>query len=149
MDGAAAPGPEPKRTVEYWQVGPTGRTVRLDNHKDYCLLSDAYTAGAITVEVTLTLGRLQVAGEAGAWGEPDELYVLEWRNYRDDRGIGADRTRFEALATEAVTVWGYRVPWSTHPQRLTRSNWKRLELPDWQLVERRAPPPPATTPSEG
>lgn len=137
--GEAVPPTAPKETLEYWAVGPTGRSVRLDNHKDYCRLDDHYTEGAIEVRVTLTLGRLQVREDGGVWGRPRENYVLEFRNYRDDRGIGADRVRFEALDTEAVTVWGYRIPWATHPQRLTRSSWKRLEVPTWELLERRAP----------
>jgi hypothetical protein len=138
-DGAAVAGPAPKTTVEYWEVGPSGRTVWVDNHKDYCLLKDGYSAGAITVEVTLTLGRLQVKDERDAWGDPEEPYVLESRNYRGGGGIGAARARFRALPTEAVTVWAYAVPWSTHPQRLTRSNWKRLVVPEWELKARRSP----------
>lgn len=142
-DGASTPGPEPKVTMEYWQVGPTGRSVRLDNHKDYCLLSDRYTAGSIRVEVTLTLGHLELRDKGGRWSRPRRGYILVSRNYSGGGGIGADRARFEPLPTEAVTVWGYRVPWDTHPQRLTRSNWRRLALPTWRLVERRAPPRPS------
>ncbi len=143
-DGEAVDGPEPKTTVEYWRVGANGRSVRLDNHKDYCLLSDDYTEGAIVVQVALTLGRLLVRDADGAWQEPKDAYVLESRNYSGGGGIGADQARFEPLASEAVTVWGYRIPWSTHPQRMTRSRWKRLSLPTWRLVERRAPPRPAS-----
>lgn len=148
-DGASAPDSEPKVTVEYWKTGwPSGRSKRLDNHKDYILLSEKYTAGAVSVEVTLTLGRLMVRDEKGRWSHPKEGYVLESRNYRDYRGIGADRVRFRPIATEAETVWGYRVPWDTHPQPLTRSNWMKLKLPKWRLLERRAPPPePARPPA--
>jgi hypothetical protein len=148
-DGAAAPPTTPKTTVEYWKVGPGGRSVRLDNHKDYCLLSDGYTAGAIEVRVTLTLGRVHVRDEAGRWGDSKENYVLESRNYRErEPGIGAERTRFAPLAGEPVNVWGYRIPWSTHPERLTRSTWLELPLPTWRLLEQRRPerasPPPVT-----
>lgn len=151
-DGATVSGPEPKVTVEYWEVGSKGRSVRLDNHKDFCLLSDQYTAGAIVVQVTLTLGRLVVRDARDRWGRPRDAYVLESRNYSGGGGIGSDHARFEALPREAVTVWGYRVPWSTHPQRLTRSSWQRLELPEWSLLERRPPPlapsrAPVVTPS--
>ena len=152
-DGAAAASPEPKVTVEYWKVGSTRRAVRLDNHKDFCLLSDRYTAGAIEVEVTLTLGRLAVRDARDRWGPAREAYVLVSRNYSGGGGIGADHARFVPLQQEAVTVWGYRVPWSTHPQRLTRSSWGRLELPAWSLNERRPPPivrarEPVVTPSD-
>lgn len=153
-DGRAVAGPEPKITVEYWEVGRTGRSVRLDNHKDFCLLADAYTAGAIHVRVTLTLGRLRVRDARGRWRRSPQAYVLESKNYAGGGGIGADATRFVPLASEAVTVWGYRVPWDTHPQRLTRSSWQDLELPAWELLERRPPPlvvvpepDPALTPS--
>lgn len=150
-DGRAVPGPEPKVTVEYWEVGPTGRSVRLDNHKDYCLLSDLYTAGKVAIRVTLTLGRVEVRDAKGNWDRPREAYVLESRNYSGGGGIGADNARFCALAGEAVNVWGYEVPWDTHPQRLTRSSWQRLELPEWTLLERRPPPSapgPVITPSD-
>jgi hypothetical protein len=148
-DGAAVPPTTPKTTVEYWRVAPGGRTVRLDNHKDYCLLEDAYTAGAIEVRVVLTLGRVHVRDPAGRWDRPKESYVLESRNYRlNEPGIGAERTRFVALPGEPVNVWGYRIPWSTHPERITRSRWLELPLPTWRLLERRAPeratPPPVT-----
>ena len=151
-DGRSVKGPEPKVTIEYWEVAPSGRTVWLDNHKDYVELADHYTAGSIHVSVTLTLGHLQVRDKRGAWNDPDEPYVLEERNYRKDRGIGAARTRFKALQSEAVTVWRYHIPWNTHPQRLTRSNWKRLGLPKWDLSEKRRPAPPTdrvVTPRDG
>jgi hypothetical protein len=151
-DGARAPDPEPKVTVEYWRVGPRGRSVRLDNHKDYCLVSDGWSAGAVEVKVTLTLGRVRVADGRGVWETPSEAYVLERRNYTDDHGIGAERTRFVPLESEPVTEWGYRIPWSTHPERLTRSRWLDLELPTWSLLAKRAPPrdsrAPVTTPGE-
>ncbi len=145
-DGAPVAPPAPKTTVEYWAVGTTGRTVRLDNHKDYCLLSDGYTAGAISVEVTLTLGHLETRDEGGRWLQPREGYVLEARNYASGGGIGAGRARFRPLAEQAVTVWGYEVPWSTHPQRMTRSQWRRLALPVWTLRMRRHPPGVAVLP---
>lgn len=142
-DGNSVSGPEPKTTVEYWEVAPSGRTVWVDNHRDYCLLSDKYTAGAIVVDITLTLGHLEVQDERSKWGAPEAPYVLEVRNYGRDRGIGAARARFKPLSTEAETVWSYRIPWSTHPQRLTRSNWKRMKVPSWEYRERRPPPRPA------
>lgn len=150
-NGVAVAGPEPKVTVEYWEVGKGGRSVRLDNHKDYCLLSDRYSAGSIVVRVTLTLGRLVVCDGAGRWGPPEDAYVLESRNYSGGGGIGPACARFEALQREAETVWGYQVPWSTHPQRLTRSSWLRLAVPAWRLLERRAPPAapaPVLTPGD-
>ena len=152
-DGASVDGPAPKVTVEYWKVGKTRRAVRLDNHKDFCLLSDQYTAGAIVVGVTLTQGRLRVRDAKGRWGTSREGYVLESRNYSGGGGIGAESARFVPLASEAVTEWGYRVPWSTHPQRLTRSSWQRLQLPAWGPPARRPPPhdparEPVITPSE-
>ncbi len=146
-DGKAVTGPAPKTTVEYWEVGKSGRTVWVDNHKDFLLLADHYTAGAISVDVTLTLGRLMVKNKKEHWAYPEEPYILEDRNYRKDRGIGAARTRFEPLATEAITVWSYTVPWNTHPQRLTRSNWKRMKLPSWKLVARTPPRPAPARPA--
>ncbi len=151
-DGDAVPDSEPKVTVEYWEVGKNGRTIRLDNHKDYLRLKDQYSAGKIVVEVTLTLGRLHLKDKRDRWVEPDEAYVLESRNYRGGGGVGADGARFVPLATEAVTTWSYEIPWDTHPQRLTRSNWKRTKLPTWKLANREAPPnapgaaPPVVTP---
>ncbi len=149
-DGKPTPETTPKITVEYWRVGPGGRSVRLDNHKDYCLLSDGYCAGAIEVTVTLAIGRVRVKDERERWGPPKEAYVLESRNYNDDRGIGADRTRFVPLAGEPVNVWSYRIPWSTKPDRMTRSRWLELEVPGWTLLERRkadpAMPAPVTAP---
>lgn len=151
-DGRALAAAAPKVTVEYWEVGRKGRSIRLDSHKDFCLLSDQLTAGAITVEVVLTLGRLRVRDKDGTWGRPADAYVLEARNYSGGGGIGAERTRFEPLPTEAVTVWRYRIPWSSHPQRFTRSSWRRLKAPSWHLVESKphaAVPirPPAVTPA--
>jgi hypothetical protein len=152
-DEAPLDPPEPKVTVEYWLVGASGRTVEIDNHKDFLLRSDDYGAGAIEVSVTLTLGRVEVRDAKGVWGKPTASYVLERRNYGDDRGVGEDRTRFVPRETEPVTVWGYRVPWRTFPARLTRSNWEGLELPAWSLVERRpletARKPRVATTAEG
>jgi hypothetical protein len=156
-DGRAIAGPAPKVTVEYWEIGHKGRSVRLDSHKDFCLLSDEMSAGAITVEVTLTLGRLRVREKVrkkkdDAWIRPGEAYVLESRNYSGGGGIGADQARFEPLLTEAVTVWRYRIPWSSHPQRLTRSNWRSLKVPRWALAARKPHAqvpvlPPVVTPT--
>lgn len=149
-DGKSAKPPEPKVTVEYWEVAPSGRTVWVDNHKDYVRLADQYTAGAIEVEVTLALGAVSVKDRRGAWEKPQEPYVLESRNYRKDRGLGTDHVRFKPLQDEAVTVWRYAIPWDTHPQKLTRSNWKRLTTPSWRLAERRPPPKgpaPVVTPT--
>ncbi len=151
-DRAPLASPPPKETVEYWEVGATGRTTALDNHKDFLLRSDDCGAGAIEVTVTLTLGRVLLRYPKGTWGPPDDFYVLEHRTYGDDRGVGSDRTRFTPLEREPVTVWRYRIPWATFPARLTRSNWEDLDLPEWSLVERRAPPatprPAVTTVSE-
>ncbi len=144
-DGKTVKGPVPKVTVEYWLVGTKGRTVRIDNHKDYLLLADNYTAGKISVKVTLTLGALQVKDKKGIWGDSPKSYVLESRNYSGGGGLGASHTRFVPLRTEAVTVWGYEIPWDTHPQRLTRSNWRRLKMPKWKLITRRAPAVPTTS----
>ena len=138
-DGASVPSPEPKVTVEYWRMGPGGRSVRIDNHKDYCLLSDGYCAGAIEVKVTLALGHVRAKDAKGRWSRPEEAYVLESRNYNDDRGPGADHMSFEPLASEPVTVWGYRIPWSTHPARITRSQWQDLVLPAWTLLAKLPP----------
>lgn len=151
-DGKSSPNSKTKTTLEYWAVGPSGRTIWLDNHKDYCLLDQGFSAGAIVVQVTLTVGRLQVRDERGDWGVPSKPYILESRNYRKD-GIGAERTRFVPLPGPAITVWAYRVPWDVHPQRLTRSNWQDLELPTWELRERRLPegtpaPGPVITPRD-
>ncbi|MDF1702136.1 MAG: hypothetical protein P1V36_13355 [Planctomycetota bacterium] len=142
-DGKPAKGPEPKVTLEYWEVGPTRRSTRLDNHRDYFLLEDQYTAGAITVEVTLTLGKLEVQDKRGDWGRSKQGYVLISRNYSGGGGLGPERSRFVPLQTEAVTVWRYRVPWDVHPQRLTRSKWRSLRPPSWAKPERRFPPRPA------
>jgi hypothetical protein len=146
------PAPEPKRTLEYWRVGATGRSVRLDNHKDYVRLEDAWCDGAVEIRVTLTLGRLSVRdAPSKEWRRSTEAYVLERRNYRgpgerDDRGIGPERTRFVPLAREPVNVWGYEIPWSTHPSPLTRSDWLSLVLPTWTKVETRPPPERAPAP---
>jgi hypothetical protein len=156
--------PPTKTTVEYWAVGPEGRSVRLDNHKDYVLLDPKTCAGRVKVEVTLTLGRLRVADEKGTWAAPTEGYVLERRNYRDDHppGIGAERTRFEPLADRPTTTWDYVIPWATGASPLTRSSWQDLDVPAWRLSEARldvapshegptssrAPEPPVITPRE-
>ena len=149
-DGNAVDGPEPKVTIEYWEVSPSGRTVWVDNHRDYVLLSDHYTAGAIVVDVRLTLGHVQARGSRG-WSDPEEPYLLESRNYGKGRGVGTAAVRFRPLRGESVNTWQYRVPWDTHPQRLTRSNWKRLPLPSWRFVDRKPPPAaeqePVVTPS--
>ncbi len=138
--GNFVPGPEPKVTSEYWMVGPTRRSVRIDNHKDYCLLSDGYTAGSISVKVTLTLGHLKVKDKRGRWVESRNGYILESRNYSGGGGLGSENARFVPLRTEAVTTWAYKVPFSTHPQRLTRSSWQDTKLPTWALEKRSAPP---------
>ena len=71
-DRGALRSPPTKTTVEYWAVGPGQRSVRLDNHKDYWLLDPKTCAGSARVEVTLTLGRLHVRDEQGAWATPTE-----------------------------------------------------------------------------
>ncbi len=134
--------PAPKRTVEYWQVGRTGRAITLDNHKDFCLLDDDLCTGAIEVTVTLRLGALRVRGEDGTWGSGRKPYLLAFRDYGDGRGIGVENTRFTALEDEPTTVWTYRVPWSSLPGRMTRSTWEELRVPTWALVERRPPRAP-------
>jgi hypothetical protein len=140
--------PPTKTTVEYWRVSPTGRSVRLDNHKDYWTLEPATCAGAVHVEVTLTLGHVQVRDTRGRWDVPEPSYVLESRNYADDRGLGAERTRFTPLADWPVDTWGYRVPWDTGASPLTRSAWQDLTLPTWTLRERRAPAAASSDPAE-
>lgn len=163
-DRGALRSPPTKTTVEYWAVGPGQRSVRLDNHKDYWLLDPKTCAGCARVEVTLTLGRLHVRDEQGAWAAPTEGYVLESRNYRDDHppGIGAERARFEPLADRPTTTWAYTLPWATGTSPLTRSTWQDLEVPVWRLLDVRqdlapssserppllAPVPPVVTPSE-
>ena len=139
-DGETAMGPEPKVTLEYWQMSKTGRSVRLDNHRDFFLLDDQYSAGAIEVKVTLTLGKLEVRDKRGRWGRSKKAYVLVTRNYSGGGGIGDENTRFVPLETEAVTVWAYRIPWDVFPQRMTRSAWQDLKPPSWDFVERREPP---------
>ena len=42
---------EPKVTIEYWEVGATGRTTRIDNHKDFWNVEDDWCAGAVVVDV--------------------------------------------------------------------------------------------------
>lgn len=139
-DGDEVMGPRPKVTLEYWEMTKTGRSVRLDNHRDFFLLDDMYSAGAIEVEVTLTLGRLEVRDKRGRWGRSKKAYVLVSRNYSGGGGIGDENTRFVPLETEAVTVWTYRVPWDVFPQRLTRSAWQAMKPPTWTFAERRPPP---------
>ncbi len=129
--------PAPKRTAEYWKLGASGRAITIDNHKDFCLLADDLCAGAIEVQVVLTLGRLRVRGADGGWEVAKKPYVLEHRDYGDGRGIGATNARFAALEDEPTTTWAYRVPWSSLPGRMTRSTWEELRVPTWALVERR------------
>ena len=145
-DAAAVAGPVPKATREYWAVGASGRTVTIDNHKDFWLLTDAYCAGEIHVAVTLELGRLTVKGPKGAWAPASASYVLEHRTYGDGRGIGAEAARFEPLAGQPVTTWEYRVPWSSCPGRMTRSTWADLDVPAWVRVDRPLAIPPARSP---
>jgi hypothetical protein len=148
-DGTPAPvaepkRPAPKRTIEFWRVGRTGRAITLDNHKDFCLLDDDLCTGAIEVTVTLTLGALRVRGAEGAWGPGRQPYLLAFRDYGDGRGIGVENARFTPLEGEPTTVWAYRVPWSSLPGRMTRSTWEELRVPTWVLVERR----PSRRPTE-
>jgi hypothetical protein len=143
--------PPTKLTVEYWRVGPGGRSVRLDNHKDYWQLDPKTCAGVVEVEVTLTLGRLRLVGARGELVPPEDAWVLEHADYGDERGVGAARTRFTALADRPTTVWGYRIPWSTWPSPLTRSAWQDLDLPAWRLCSVTEPPDaaPGATPPTG
>lgn len=158
-DGAAVESRPPKFTHEYWKVGPSGRTVKLDNHKDFVLLSDGYAAGALVVEVALALGRLRERGPDGVLRPPRAPYVLEARDYGTDRGVGPDALHFEPLPGEPVTRWAYRVPWSSLPGPMTRSVWEGLRPPKWQRLEVGPPPhagprvphaptAPATTPGD-
>jgi len=142
-DRGALTSPPTKTTVEYWAVGPGNRSVRLDNHKDYWLLDPKTCAGSARVEVTLTLGRLQVRDAQGAWAVPSEGYVLESRNYLTDEppGIGAESARFEPLDDRPTTTWGYAIPWSTGTSPLTRSAWQDLQIPAWRLLDARQDPP--------
>lgn len=146
-DATPVSGPPPKATMEYWAVGASGRTITIDNHKDFWLLADGYCAGEIHVAVTLELGRLSVRGADGAWGPSPTSYVLEHRTYGDGRGIGSEAVRFESLEGRPATVWEYRVPWSSCPGRFTRSNWDALRVPAWVRVDRPQPTPrsPVTT----
>jgi hypothetical protein len=127
-DSTPVEAPPKKTTLESWEVGPTGRTKAVDNHKDSWLLAENWCAGAVRVSMTLRLGRLRVRGDDGVWTRSRTPYVLHRRDY----GPGAREGRpwsFEALATEPATVWEYRIAWSACPHRFVRSNWEALDVP--------------------
>lgn len=138
-DNAAAPSPEPKRTVEYWKVGPTGRTIEIDNHKDFWLESEGWNAGRIVVTMTVRLGRLTERGKDGTWTEPKAPYVAESKSYRFLPGgartpRGVENLRFEDRKDEPENVWRYEIPWDGAPGRFTKSQWKALPVPEIRLV---------------
>jgi hypothetical protein len=135
-DGAPVSTPPAKTTVEYWQVGATGRAMAIDNHKDFWLASENCCAGAIDVTMTLTLGRFQVRGPGGAWSKPRVPYVLDHRDYGTDAGLRPGDGKFDPLEGEPVNVWGYTIAWSACPARFVRSNWEGLAVPEIRLVKR-------------
>lgn len=130
----ALAGPPTKTTIEYWRVGPGGRSVRLDNHKDFWVLDPKTCAGVVRVEATLTLGTLRLRDGRGGLTVPEDAWVLEHADYGDEVGVGAERTHFTPLPDRPRSVWGYRIPWSTWPSPLTRSGWQDLDLPTWRLL---------------
>jgi hypothetical protein len=131
--------PAPKVTVEYWQVGASGRTVRIDNHKDFWLLAEDWCAGAIEVTTTLELGRVRAKGADGAWEKPKTAYVLDRKSYEPGAGIGAKNIAFDSMRREPVNVWKYVIPWSTCPARFVRSNWEDLRVPEITLCRSTSP----------
>ena len=138
-DGApVAPAPA-KTTVEYWQVGATGRAMAIDNHKDFWLAAENCCAGAIEVTMTLTLGRFQVKGPTGVWSMPRVPYVLDHRDYGADSGLRPGDGKFEPLEGEPTNVWGYAIAWSSCPARFVRSNWEGLAVPEIRLLRRIEP----------
>lgn len=145
-DAAPVDPPPPKTTVEYWEVGATGRSMAIDNHKDFWLQSSDWCTGAIDVTMTLELGRVRIRDAKGAWIRPRAHYVLDRRDYGKGGGLAEGDARFEALAREPVTVWGYRIPWSSAPGKPTRSTWEKLDLPRLELRERRVVPRPDASP---
>lgn len=145
-DAAPAPAPAPKTTVEYWAVGASGRTMTIDNHKDFVLAADGWCAGAIEVTITLVPGRLRVRGGAGAWESPRTRYVVERRDFGAAVGVGEAGVRFEPLPAEPTTVWAYAIPWRTYPSKLVRSVWEGLPVPTLRLVDRIEPAAPTRAP---
>ena len=145
-DGASVASPPPKVTHEYWEVGASGRTMAIDNHKDFWLEADGWCDGAIAVRMTLQLGRLRIRKPGQDWARPRAHYVLDRCSYGDAKGLGEGNARFEPLDGRPVTVWAYRIPWSEHPNKLTRSAWQRLKVPDIEFVRREDAEPVARTP---
>ena len=145
-DSASVAAPASKTTVEYWQVGASGRAMSIDNHKDFWLAAENWCAGAIDVTMTLQLGRFQVKGPTGAWGKPRVPYVLDRRDYGTDAGLPEGSGRFEPLEREPINVWGYTIPWSTCPGRFVRSNWEGLRVPEIKLIRTQVPEPVRAAP---
>ena len=142
-DSAPVEPPPPKVTVEYWRVGPSGRTVVIDNHKDFWSVDDDWCGGAVGVEMTLQLGHVRVRDGRGAWARPTLAYVLDRRSYEPKAGLGSRNIAFAPLPREPVNVWRYDLPWSACPGRFLRSNWAEMRVPDLRLSSSR---PPAGTP---
>jgi hypothetical protein len=132
-DASPVAPPPAKVTVEYWEVGPTGRTFRIDNHKDFWFEAENYCAGAVDVTMTVELGRVTVRDALGGWKRPDTHYVLDRRSYEPGAGIGAANIRFDPLARTPVNVWGYAIPWSKCPGRFLRSDWAETRVPRIEL----------------
>jgi hypothetical protein len=141
--GDAVPAPEPKTTLEYWKVGVSGRTITIDNHKDFWLESADLSSGRIRVSMTLTVGRLERRGEDGRWRAPAEPYVLERRNYGPKTKSPPPALRFAPIAGEPVNIWAYAIEWNAAPAKFTRSNWIGLPVPEIRLESSEVPPRPA------
>jgi hypothetical protein len=141
-DSASVEAPPRKTTVEYWKVGPSGRTVVIDNHKDFWSVHDDWCAGAVGVEITLQLGRVLVRDARGAWAKPTLSYVLDRKSYEPRSGIGAENIAFSPLPREPVNVWRYDLAWSTCPARFLRSNWAEMRTPELRLVSSVVPAGP-------
>jgi hypothetical protein len=140
--GEPVPPPEPKTTLEYWKVGASGRTITIDNHKDFWLEASDLSSGRIRVTMTLTVGRLSEHGKDGRWRAPAAPYVLERRNYGPKTKPPAP-LRFEPMPTEPVNTWAYAIAWDAFPAKFTKSNWIGLPVPRIALEKSETPPRPA------
>lgn len=145
-DASAAVAPQPKTTVEYWQVGASGRAIAIDNHKDFWLAADNLCAGTIDVTITLQLGRFQVKTRDGTWGKPRVPYVLDRKDYGKEAGLGRGNGTFDPLDGEPINVWGYTIVWATCPARFVRSNWEEMSVPEIRLIRRVVPEPVRAAP---
>jgi hypothetical protein len=91
--------------------------------------------------MTLELGRAEVRDPSGEWVRPRAPYVLDEKNYGPGPRRGKKPSGFERLSGEPVTVWTYRIPWSSAPNRLVRSVWEDLRVPPLEFVRRFEPTP--------